>query len=334
MIRKHLIAFFFLSFCFAFPISQLRAQETPAASQGEKKAPTSNMPEVRTKDGKRLLGALDLMKVAVVAAPRISPDASRVAYTVAEVKMEKDKEWKTVTQVWVVAAAGGNAMHYTRGDKSSTAPEWSPDARMLGFLSDREKDRERQVWLIMAEGGEGWAATTHKGGVSGFRWSPDSKQLLLSASDQPSKDEEDRKKVKDDTIVIDRDIRMTHLWTWNLETKAEKRLTGGEFTVSEPQWSPDGTRMTYTTRPTPKADDGALSDLWILTLATAEKKKLVDTASSDTARWSPDGQWIAYTGVAETTLGPTTTYLYLTSAAGGPPRPRPARNEREARTAI
>ena len=248
------------------------ATVTSAQPASEDKAIKSDAPEPRAKDGRKLLTALDLMKVAGVSAPRISPDGTRVAYTVTETKMEKDKEWKNVTQVWVVPTAGGKPQQYTRGDKSATAPEWSPDGTMLAFLSDREKDGERQVWMMRADGGEAWAVTTHKGGVSGFRLSPDGKQLLLSATDQPAKDEEDRKKVKDDTIVIDHDIKMTHLWLWNIEKKDEKRLTEGNFTVSDPQWSPDGTRITYTTRPTPKADDGSLSDVWIMTIAGGEKR--------------------------------------------------------------
>src|SRR6185295_11340190 len=236
---KYFTALLLVSLCFAGQVLHLRAQEKPAASKEQKKPSKSDIPEARAKNGKRLLSALDLMKIAAVAAPRISPDGSRVAYTVSEVKMEQDKEWKTVTQIFVVPTAGGKAMQYTRGDKSSTAPEWSPDGQMLSFLSDREKDGERQVWMMMADGGESWVVTAHKGGVTGFRFSPDGKQLLLSATDQPSKDEEERKKVKDDTMVIDQDIRMTHLWLWNIEKKEEKRLTEGNFTVSDPQWSPD-----------------------------------------------------------------------------------------------
>src|SRR5712671_1507469 len=292
------------------------AQPAPADSQPVR----NDAPEPRAKDGRKLLTALDLMKIAVVGSPRISPDGTRVAYTVTETKMEKDKEWKNVTQVWVVPISGAKPQQYTHGDKSASAPEWSPDGTMLAFLSDREKDGERQVWMIRADGGEAWAVTTHKGGVSGFRFSPDGKQLLLSATDQPSKDEEDRKKVKDDTMVIDHDIKMTHLWLWNIEKKDEKRLTDGNFTISDPQWSPDGTRITYTTRPTPKADDGALSDLWILTVASAEKKKLVAAGSSDNARWSPDGKWIAYTGSIDRDPGPSTAFLYLLPASGGTPK--------------
>ena len=83
--------------------------------------------------------------------------------------------------------------------------------------------------MMMADGGEAWAATSQKGGVTGFGWSPDGKQLLLTVTDQPNEDEEDRKKVKDDTIVIDRDTGMSHLWLWNIEKKEGKRLTEGNL---------------------------------------------------------------------------------------------------------
>src|SRR5262245_112929 len=291
------------------------------AMSDDNKPARSEVPEPRAKNGKKLLTALDLMKVANVGAPRIAPDGKRVVYTVSDTRIDKDKEWKVVTQIWVVPIAGSTARQYTRGDKSATAPEWSPDGTMLAFLSDREKDGERQVWMMLADGGEAWQVTSHKGGVNGFRFSPDGKQLLLVATDQPGKDEEERKKVKDDTIVIDRDLKMAHLWVWNIEKKEEKRLTEGNFTVSDPQWSPDGGRISYTTRPTPKADDGGLSDVWVMSIGSGEKKKIEDTpASSDTARWSPDGKWIAYTGNTDPEGGVQTTYLYLVSAAGGSPK--------------
>jgi dipeptidyl aminopeptidase/acylaminoacyl peptidase len=311
-LRKSCVVLLLIA-CLATSALLLQAQDSRTETQN---TPTAT----RAHNGKKLLSAMDLMKIATVGSPRISPDGSRIAYTVGEVKMEKDKEWKTVTQVWVVPVAGGKAIQFTRGDKNSTAPDWSPDGSSLAFLSDREKDGERQVWMMMANGGEAWAVTSHKGGVTAFRWSPDGKQLLLSGTDQPNKDEEERKKIKDDTIVIDRDLRMTHLWTWNIETKAEKRLTEGNFTVSDAQWSPDGSRITYTTRPTPKADDGSLSDVWIMTVGSGEKKKLMAVkGSSDNARFSPDGKWIAYTGSSDPT-GVSTTFLYLIPVDGGAPR--------------
>jgi dipeptidyl aminopeptidase/acylaminoacyl peptidase len=307
----------------------------------DNKPATSTPFEPRAKNGKKLLTALDLMKVVNVGAPRIAPDGTRVVYTASEIKMEKDKEWKAVTQIWVVKTllgageVGGQARQYTRGEKSANNPEWSPDGKMLAFLSDREKDGERQIWMMPSDGGEAWVVTSHKGGVTAFHFSPDGKQLLFVATDQPSKDEEERKKVKDDTIVIDHDLKMAHLWLFNVEKKEEKRITEGDFTVSDPQWSPDGTRITYTTRPTPKADDGGLSDVWVMNIASGEKKKLEDTlASSDNARWSPDGKFIAYTGNTDAGSGVSTTYLYVVQSTGGSPRQLTAKFDLNAGTPV
>lgn len=318
MISRRFAASLMLLLCLLVVPGFIGAQPKP----DDKKPVKAEAPEPRAKDGKKLLTALDLLKIRGVSAPRISPDGSRVAYVVGETKTEKDKEWKTTNQIWVVPTAGGTPRQYTRAEKNATAPEWSPDGSMIGFLTDREKDSERQVWMMMADGGEAWAVTSHKGGVSGFRFSPDGKHLVLTATDQPGKEEEDRKKVKDDPIVIDRDIKMSHLWLWNIEKKEGKRLTeAADFTVSDPQWSPDGTRIIYTTRPTPKADDGGLSDLWMITIANGEKKKIVaGDGSSDSARWSPDGKWIAYTGSPDADSGVSTTFLYLIPADGGTPK--------------
>jgi len=289
----------------------LLAQEKPA----EKK-------EARSKGGKKLFSAMDSLRVANVGAPQVSADGTRVAYTVGQVQMEKDKEWKTVTQVWVVPASGPAtaARQYTRGEKNATSPAWSPDSKALAFLSAREKDGEAQVWMMSAEGGEAWQVTSHKGGVGSFVFSPDGKWLALTAQDQPSKEEEQKKKDKDDPILIDQNLKMTHLWLWDMEKKEGKRLTEGNWTASDARWSPDGRQISYTARPTPKADDGDRSDIWILTVASGEKKKLLESeAPESSARWSPDGKWIAFTGSAMGG-GVYETDLFVVAATGGTKR--------------
>src|SRR5438046_1941659 len=47
------------------------------AAQEDKKIARTETPEARTKDGKRLLTAMDLMRVSGISAPRISADGSR-----------------------------------------------------------------------------------------------------------------------------------------------------------------------------------------------------------------------------------------------------------------
>ena len=323
-------------FAILFTVTLIAAMLATHATADDTKPDASTVLVPRAKNGKKLLTAFDLMKVVNVSAPRIAPDGTRVAYTASETRTEKDKEWKTVTQIWVapISGAGAGARQYTRGDKSASAPEWSPDGTVLAFLTDREKDGERQVWTMPSDGGEAWAATSHKGGITAFHFSPDGKKLVFVANDQPSKDEEERKKVKDDTILIDRDLKMAQLWLFNIDKKEEKRITEGDFTVSDPQWSPDGTRISYTTRPTPKADDLRVSDVWVMNVASGEKKKIEDTpATSDNARWSPDGKWIAYTGSTDPS-GVSISYVYLVSSTGGAPRQLTAKFDLNAGTPV
>src|SRR6185437_4110337 len=140
---------------------------------------------VHSKDGKRLFGSAEALRVARVSGPRLSPDGSRVAYIVASLDMEKDQPGKTVNQLWVIPAAGPAlaARQYTRGDKSVGGTRWSPDGKIIAFVMSAgdEKEAKPQVWFVYADGGEPWQVTKHKGGVRGFEFSPNGKTLLFIA---------------------------------------------------------------------------------------------------------------------------------------------------------
>src|SRR5262249_37292600 len=113
--------------------------------------------------------------------------------------------------------------------------------------------------------------------------------------------EEKRSKQKDDAVVVDHDFKMAQLWTCALPSTAtglcgeEKQLTHENFTASDARWSPDGSRITFTSNPTPLLDDITEQTAWIMDAAGGKPRKLVDTADKTrTVRWSPDGKWIAY----------------------------------------
>ena len=278
----------------------------------------------RSKNGKKLFGTAEALRVARVSSPRISPDGARVIYLVAENQMDKkDEPWKSVTQLWAVPTAGppSAARQFTRGEKSVSNPAWSPDGKLLAFTMDAgdEKDAKPQVWFMYADGGEAWQVTKHKSGVRGFEFSPDSKTLLLLATSPPAEDEEKRKKEKDDAVVVDHDLKMAQLWTWNITTSEEKQITKGDFSVSDPRWSPDGMRITFTTTPTPRADDSSLQTAWVLDVASGKQRKLADSPQyTHMARWSHDGKWIAFLGRSGFDIYKTN--LLVVGADGGQPR--------------
>jgi dipeptidyl aminopeptidase/acylaminoacyl peptidase len=310
-------ALLFISSTAALMPGATRAQ----SSSSDQAAASSQTPAPLSKSGKKLFGTREALRLARVSSPRISPDGLTVAYLVAVVKMEKDDPGKSVTNLWVVPAAGPStaARQFTRGDKSVSNIAWSPDGKILAFTMVGEDEKSGpQVWFMYADGGEPWQVTKHKSGVQGFEFSPDGKTLLLVATAAPDENAEKRDKLKDDAVVVDHDFKITQLWTWNIATGNEMQLTKDEHPVSDPHWSPDGTHIAFTTNPTPLLDDISLQTVWLFDVASGQKRKLVDTADyTHTARWSPDGKWIAF--LSDRGLL-SQTNLSVVSVDGGAPR--------------
>jgi dipeptidyl aminopeptidase/acylaminoacyl peptidase len=296
-----------------------RAQESSSDSSAADPSSQSSAP--LSKSGKKLFGSREALRIARVSSPKISPDGSTVAYLVSSVKMEKDDPGKMVTNLWVVPAAGpaSAARQYTRGDKSVSNIAWSPDGKILAFTMAGEDEKSGpQVWFMYADGGEPWQVTKHKSGVREFEFSPDGKTLLLVATPAPDADVEKRDKLKDDAVVVDHDFKLAQLWTWNIATGEEMQLTKGNYTVSDPRWSPDGSHITFTSNPTPLLDDISLQTAWLLDVSSGQSHKLVETSdATHTARWSPDGRWIAY--LSDNGLV-SKTNLSVVGATGGEPR--------------
>ncbi|MGH9744218.1 MAG: S9 family peptidase [Candidatus Acidiferrum sp.] len=293
---------------------------TAAARQNAAKPETVT---ARSKEGKKLFGSAEALRLVRVSSPRISPDGERVAYLVSENDTDEEQAWKFVTHLWVVPTAGPAtaARQFTRGEKSVSNVEWSPDGKLLAFTMEagEEKEAKPQVWFMYADGGEPWQVTKHKSGVRGFQFSPDGKTLLITATEPTSEKEEKREKEKDDAMVVDHDFKMAQLWTWKIATGEEKQISRGDFTVSDARWSPDGSHVTFTTNPTPRLDDISLQTVWVMDVASGTKRKISDAADpTHTARWSSDGKWIAY--LSSPGLLIYKENLFVVDANGGTPK--------------
>lgn len=111
----------------------------------------------------------------------ISPDGRMIAYTVSTPMMEGEKS-EFLTHVWVVSADGTRNEQFTRGEKSCTNPQFSPEGRFLAFLSDREEARKNQIYLLPLNGGEAEKLSDAKSGVNDYAWSPDGKSIAYTIS--------------------------------------------------------------------------------------------------------------------------------------------------------
>ena len=256
----------------------------------------------------------DVIALRSVSDAQISPDGKWVAYTVTRADLEQNA---SDADIWLASTAGESPSRLTTHKKSDTSPRWSPDGRRIAFISAREE--KAQIFLMSAFGGEPERLTEHKGGVRQIAWSPDGRSIAFIADQEPTAEEEKRIKDKDDAIVVDTNYKFNRLWVLDVATRTARLLATGDAVANDPQWSPDGTRIAFSTTPTPRADDGSLSDLHIVAVSGGAPSMLVENAGTDQSpRWSPDGTRIAYITSAGSDV--RQSQLAVIPATGGTPR--------------
>src|SRR5260370_12266690 len=87
----------------------------------------------------------------------------------------------------MVPIQGGDPIPMTAEGVSSSHPRWSPDGKLLAFLSARNNGKT-QVWLLNRLGGEAVRLTDTAQGVDDFEWSLDSTRLVLILRDPKPED--------------------------------------------------------------------------------------------------------------------------------------------------
>jgi dipeptidyl aminopeptidase/acylaminoacyl peptidase len=98
---------------------------------------------------------------------------------------------------------------------------------------------------------------------------------------------------------------MNHLWTveWPGAIRSSSdsgyelaRITQGNFSVLDWDWSPDRKSIAFSHAPSPLPADEFFSDISTVNLETGKVTSLVESdAMENSPLYSPDGRWIAYT---------------------------------------
>lgn len=249
----------------------------------------------------------------------ISLNGSRVAYTVSSPQMSGEKS-EFLTHIWIASTNGTMNRQFTFGEKSCSNVRFSPDSKYLTFTSSR--DDKSQLYLMFIDGGEAEKITSQKNDVGTYAWSPDSKSIAFLMQDTLTAREELDNKEKRDMKVVDK-YKNSHLYVLSIQKDNEgkcpvKRLTSGEFHVTDINWSPDSRTIAFSHQQNPSADIWTTSDISSVPSGGSDIKSLVNNTGADrNPKYSPDGQWLAYVSDGGKPTWAGRYDVYLIPANGG-----------------
>jgi dipeptidyl aminopeptidase/acylaminoacyl peptidase len=294
----------------------------------------------------------DLVAMERVGSPAVSPDGSRVAYTVRTTDMGKNRGH---TEVYVVdlRAANPTPQRLTSDVASSTDPEWSPNGDAVYFLSSRSGSG--QVWRVPAAGGDAVRVTDLPLDVDAFRVAPAGDRMLLSiavfrdcADIACTKARLDAKeKDKASGKIYDR-LFVRHWDTWSdgrnnvlyaAPLDASGRVNGTPVSLSgsldgdvpskpfgdreEFRFSPDGKTVVFSARIAGKTEAWSTNfDLYAVPSAGGTPRNLTaDNHAWDTKGvFSPDGRTLAYLAMSRPGFEADRYHIVLLDLATGKKR--------------
>ncbi len=286
----------------------------------------------------RGITAEDYFSFELLSDPRISPDGSRVAYVVSRVDRTQNRR---VPSIWMAPADGSAPARVLIGESwSPSAPRWSADGTTIEFVSARAMTPSGaamngnpttpgrpQLWALRLTESVPRRVSNIPNGVSSCAPAPTGDRAVCLSRTGPS---DRRPQIGDpsDTKHYSRiayksndagwdDGRRSHLWIIALATGDARQITDGDdWNDTDPQWSPDGTRIAFVSdRTGHEFDLGHDSDVWTISATGGQLTKISTGSGPDRQpRWSPDGKWIAFVS-SPTEDGPA--QIDIAPSAGG-----------------
>ena len=280
------------------------------------------------------LRSSDLLNLRSVTDVQLSPDGSRLAYTVEN----NDGPGRPYSQIWIVGLGDGKAIRIGGEKEVSSRPVWSPDGRWIAFqrhdgdksgLMITQPDGSERKFLSAIQGTNNPLPSTG----NTIAWSPDGKRIAFINS-VPGPETE---LASGDPIVITRylykpddseglshfnDNRRLHIFLADLASGQVQQLTDGTHYEHSLDWSPNGEEIAFVSNREPNEDQFFNYDIFVLKVSDRTVRRLTATENAEyRPRWSPDGKSLVYQATKrgltdlETTM--EDTHIWMMNVGGG-----------------
>lgn len=294
---------------------------------------------------RRPISLEDLTKIRFLRTPALSPDEETVCFVVETVAPDRKKY---NSHLWRCRADGSDLRQLTFGERSDSSPVFSPDGRMIAFLSKRGD--HPGIHILPTDGGEARTLVEKDGSFSGLCFTPDSKSIVCAfRANDPASDTEKKpdgakreapdqkeKPPKREAPVFRHITRLFyrydgagfnprdqyHIWIFDVASGEGRQLTRGRFSETSPAVSPDGKRIVYVTNRRPDPDQDMMRQDLCIVPAKGGAPRRVPTPEGpvEAPSFSPDGRLIAYFGHADPDgpWGVVPMHLWVVGVNGNP----------------
>ncbi len=233
----------------------------------------------------------------------VSPDGAMTAWVQTKPVIETGKS-EQLSHVWIASADGSRRVQLTRGDKSASAPQWTPDSKHILFTSARTPG-SIQIYAIAVAGGEAEKLTEFKGTLGSFAISPDGKHVAFTGAEANPDDEKTKKEKRDMTVVdLPKGNQTLYAIPFSPDADGKRKQrkvvdaqdVRGKYHIVNFDWSPDAKQIAFSRWPATLFENWIKAEVSEVDVATGAVKDLATTTAAETnPQYSPDGKFIAIT---------------------------------------